>query len=364
MSADMRNRFYIVGSDPKFGTGGASLIVDAYLHFIRENFPGCSLESFYLHQASLKPKLFRYKNVYILFFLIFKLIRGNSSSLLWWHSFSFFDSFLLLFVSSVSRLLRLKVHIVVTLHLPRYMHVDSAFEKIYYNNVLSSAATIHFLTPCHYNSWQSKAFRSLPHIIDVNPLPIHLSRPLQSPTKMPLRNRSANRTMRIFSMCQLISVKNIDHVIKALTHLPPNYTLDIAGRGSEESALRALVYSLNLSSRVNFLGFVQDHEKLMHFSRADIFCVPSLSDTQSIVNVEAILNYTPVYLYHYEPFRDIYGSLGTVIFVEPSPEALASAIKETIHHISFQDLKESAEILRSSIFSNANLKTSISSVLK
>lgn len=53
-------------------------------------------------------------------------------------------------------------------------------------------------------------------------------------------------------------VKGHDQIIKAFKQLPENYHLAIAGQGSQEKQLRQLVDELGLTSRVHFLGLVEE----------------------------------------------------------------------------------------------------------
>ncbi|MDN3680261.1 glycosyltransferase [Vibrio tapetis subsp. quintayensis] len=77
----------------------------------------------------------------------------------------------------------------------------------------------------------------------------------------------------IGSAGRLELVKGHDVLISAMRFLPSHVMLVIAGDGSQKEALQQLVKKLDLESRVQFVGLVDDMPRF--YQALDIFCLPS-----------------------------------------------------------------------------------------
>jgi glycosyltransferase involved in cell wall biosynthesis len=89
--------------------------------------------------------------------------------------------------------------------------------------------------------------------------------------------------------------KGVDLVIRAFAKLArPDAVLEIAGAGDHRPALETLVGSLDLGSRVRFLGFVTEQEKLALLRRAWAVALASPKEGWGLTNVEAEACGTPV----------------------------------------------------------------------
>jgi glycosyltransferase involved in cell wall biosynthesis len=86
--------------------------------------------------------------------------------------------------------------------------------------------------------------------------------------------------------------KGIDIALYALSKLPDNVHLLIAGTGPEEENLRASVEADDLGHRVHFAGWVNQMTPL--FAAADIFIVPSRIEPLGNVVLEAWAHQLPV----------------------------------------------------------------------
>jgi glycosyltransferase involved in cell wall biosynthesis len=94
---------------------------------------------------------------------------------------------------------------------------------------------------------------------------------------------------------RLKKYKGVDLVIKAFARLgDPSATLEIAGAGDFRPALEALAASLDLGSRVRFLGFITEEEKLALLRRAWTVALASPKEGWGLTNVEAEACGTPV----------------------------------------------------------------------
>jgi len=70
--------------------------------------------------------------------------------------------------------------------------------------------------------------------------------------------------------------KGVSYLIRALDELPDDYYLRIVGKGPEGAALRRLTTELNLSDRVDFLGWVEYDTIGDHYAGADVFVHPGV----------------------------------------------------------------------------------------
>jgi glycosyltransferase involved in cell wall biosynthesis len=92
---------------------------------------------------------------------------------------------------------------------------------------------------------------------------------------------------------RLSSEKGVDLILQALTRLPSNYKLVVAGDGPDQSELESMAARLGLADRVAFLGFVTDPQSVM--TAADFVAVPSTwHEACSRVVVESLAHATPV----------------------------------------------------------------------
>jgi len=332
----------LISSNPVFGTGGASRILANYYQFFDrlssiDSLPFTAIHKLYIHNCSYSIKFLRYlpsialvRVPWILRHFLGKRHR-SIKPVVWWHSFGITDALLLLLFSILIK--PFGCHLIVTLHCPTFFDYPTRLmSKIYFFCTLASCTAVHVLN--NHSENVLLMFKSSYGFI--NRLVVNCVNPLSSNSIIQLRNKLfskhspakiANATQYILSMCQLVPGKRIDHVIDALEHLPINWSLLVAGDGIERSYLEKLVDNKNLRSRVIFLGFLSDIKKAKYFSLASVFCVPSCSDTQSIVNVEAISHGLPIALYPYQPLLSIYNDCPSVIFsARCTPVSLSSAI--------------------------------------
>src|SRR5690606_29225307 len=89
--------------------------------------------------------------------------------------------------------------------------------------------------------------------------------------------------------------KGVDLIIKAFARLgAPSARLMIAGGGDHRPALEALVRSLDLGERVEFLGFISEEEKLRLLRSVWALVFTSPKEGWGITNLEAAACSTPV----------------------------------------------------------------------
>ncbi len=116
-------------------------------------------------------------------------------------------------------------------------------------------------------------------------------------TKLYKRKRTKNRKYTILHVGRLCKEKNIDILIKAykkIVNKMPNSQLLILSKGPYETILKSLVKKLGMEKYIKFLGYVSEEEKIKLYNSSDLFVIPSTTDTQGIVTIEAMASGTPV----------------------------------------------------------------------
>lgn len=90
--------------------------------------------------------------------------------------------------------------------------------------------------------------------------------------------------------------KRVDELIRAFARIAPDVPgrLQVVGDGACRGAWEALADRLGVSGRVTFLGRVSDDELMSAYATADVFCMPGVSELQSIVTMEAMAVGLPV----------------------------------------------------------------------
>ena len=128
---------------------------------------------------------------------------------------------------------------------------------------------------------------------------------------------------------RLKKYKRVDIVIRALAELNvPEASLEIAGTGDYRAPLEGLVKSLDLSDRVNFLGFIPEEEKVHLLRRAWASTLASPKEGWGISNLEAAACATPVIAANAPGIREsvIDGETGFLV-PRDDPHAMAAAMR-------------------------------------
>ena len=118
--------------------------------------------------------------------------------------------------------------------------------------------------------------------------------PLYHPPRLADRLRGGPAGNYVLSLGRLESVKRVDLAIRAMSHLPASLSLIVAGTGSHREPLEALVTSLGLTSRVQFLGEVDDQQVIDLYAGALAVVFPPFDEDYGYVTLEAFLSHKPV----------------------------------------------------------------------
>lgn len=108
-----------------------------------------------------------------------------------------------------------------------------------------------------------------------------------------LEPRTSNR---IAFVGRLNQEKQIDTILRALTHLPEelNVQFDIVGGGDQREALTALAAQLGVADRVVWHGLLPDDELRLTLTNASVFVIASIAELQSIATLEAMASGLPI----------------------------------------------------------------------
>ena len=118
--------------------------------------------------------------------------------------------------------------------------------------------------------------------------------------------------------------KNWDLAIRAMQHLPQNYTLEIAGDGKQYEQLSSLIDESGLRGRVRLLGYVPKADRLM--GGADIILHPSLAETFGYTMVEAAARCRPVVVLDMPAMNEMVPSFACGERAGPTPTEFVEAI--------------------------------------
>ncbi|MDP6388059.1 MAG: glycosyltransferase family 4 protein [Candidatus Pacebacteria bacterium] len=98
----------------------------------------------------------------------------------------------------------------------------------------------------------------------------------------------------IITTSRLVEKNAVEDIIKALTFLPSNYKLLIAGTGSLFYQLRQMTNDLQLVKRVLFLGDIKHNELPQYLHISDVFVRPSLTEGLGSSFIEAMASGVPI----------------------------------------------------------------------
>ncbi len=112
---------------------------------------------------------------------------------------------------------------------------------------------------------------------------------------VPPDTRQRHSPVRLITVARLLKRKGIHTILEACakpSRLPVQ--LQIVGTGPYEAKLRQMVDELCLSDRVQFLGFVPNEELPAYYQNADIFVLPSATESFGLVFAEAMACGLPI----------------------------------------------------------------------
>jgi glycosyltransferase involved in cell wall biosynthesis len=145
---------------------------------------------------------------------------------------------------------------------------------------------------------------------------------------------TVRRTTSVLSVARLTNrQKRTTDLIRAMTHLPEEWTLDIVGTGPDRDMLEVLVSDLNLQDRIRFHGFVSRSGVRDLLRRCGVYVMPSSNEAVAIAALEAMACGAAVVLSRIRAFEELVtdGANGLLVPVGDVP-ALASGIMKAWAH--------------------------------
>jgi 1,2-diacylglycerol 3-alpha-glucosyltransferase len=129
----------------------------------------------------------------------------------------------------------------------------------------------------------------------------------------------------VLFVSRLAKEKNAETLLSALAAVnDPGVKLAIAGDGPARGDLEGLANELGVGERVRFLGNVPRESLPDYYASADLFAFPSTTETQGLVQAEALAAGAAVIAADVPSNRDVIGDAGRLI--DPTPSAFARAI--------------------------------------
>jgi glycosyltransferase involved in cell wall biosynthesis len=118
---------------------------------------------------------------------------------------------------------------------------------------------------------------------------------INTPAKK-INNFSQKRTEYVIgALGRFVPEKGFNYLIEAISILRDRkyrVKLLIGGAGPLEIQLKKLAHRLNIGKNIEFIGWINDKESF--FKTVDIFCIPSVFETFSIVALEAMSHQVPI----------------------------------------------------------------------
>jgi colanic acid/amylovoran biosynthesis glycosyltransferase len=146
----------------------------------------------------------------------------------------------------------------------------------------------------------------------------------------------------LFCAARLSPEKGLTFLIRALKDLvDKGYDLDLrlAGNGPSFEQLKKLTVELGLSSRVRFLGFLNEDEIINELQASDLFVLPSFIEGIPVSAMEAMAIGVPVVVTNIAGTSELVEDGETGLLVRPSDaQALADAIVKMMQNYSFRVL--------------------------
>ena len=119
-------------------------------------------------------------------------------------------------------------------------------------------------------------------------------------------------------IARLVDYKRVGDLIRALELVRaeiPGVRCKVIGSGPEEGKLKALVGELGLQENVEFLGFIEEHRKVIEILKSShAFCLPSTVEGLGLVVVEAMAAGVPFVVSELPALVETTGGKGGLFF--------------------------------------------------
>lgn len=151
-------------------------------------------------------------------------------------------------------------------------------------------------------------------------------------TEMFPRRRGKRRPgpLRLVCVCRLVRRKGLEHLVHAVGDLrDTGAELEIVGSGQQYEHLASLIDGLGLADRVKLTGYVPRERLADHYNAADIFVLPSISESFGQVLLEAMSTGLPVVASRVGGIPEFVEHGAGGLLIEPgSREAIVGAVRQ------------------------------------
>lgn len=172
--------------------------------------------------------------------------------------------------------------------------ITSHNERFYFNHFISKKIALKilknakFVLPINHSNYLY--YKSL-NLNNISILPLGFDE-----TFVKIQKTTVNKKVKIITVAELIKLKNIDIVIKAISKLIEKYDLHytVIGQGPEKNRLIQLCESLEIKEYITFIDRIPHNEIADIMYQHDIFIMPSYFETFGRVYFEAMSMAIPI----------------------------------------------------------------------
>lgn len=328
MISDKQNNYIIVtGTDPESAKGGIGVVLPGYFTALRlAGFVYECIPTYY--PASLKGKWLPWlKALPVLFRSIQEEKRKNYNVIVYSHvgdGISFFRETCVLWLAKFAG-----AKTILQVHSPKVDgYLEYPLKRFLLKIALIPADTICVLTDWWKNRLTESGIKGNICVIP-NPLPDDLLEIAEQAKNK--KDGDVRENINILSMARLVPGKGVDIMISAMSHLPENVFLTIAGDGEQRKELEKLSSDLGVAKRINFAGWVSGNKKKDLLKMADIFCLPSTYDAFPMSMVEAMAYGIPVVAVRWGGIPDMVSDgYSGFLAKRAQPDEISDAVKKLL----------------------------------
>ncbi len=142
-------------------------------------------------------------------------------------------------------------------------------------------------------------------------------------------NGGKDKEIRVLCVARLIDRKGVEYLLKAMgLNESSRFILYLAGDGPLTPELRRLARQLGIEMKIEFLGFVYGEALTKRYQEADIFVLPSLSESFSMALLEAMASGLPIVATNVGGIPELITDGENGFLVPPAdPDSLSDAIE-------------------------------------
>jgi glycosyltransferase involved in cell wall biosynthesis len=108
-----------------------------------------------------------------------------------------------------------------------------------------------------------------------------------------IRKKKDERIKTILYVGRIEKYKGLDYVVKALKHLPENFTLEVVGKGSYKPKILQLAEELGVLDRIKFYQDLSREKLIENYAKADVLVLLSKYEAYGMTVAEALASKTP-----------------------------------------------------------------------